>query len=102
MTKDELLVDQQAFYNNVQSWALSEMSRISREHNMHFEDFSILRVFCLESDEVHEPYSHHRDTDLDDKFEDVSNAISKLYEDLSELGFKFQSMIYNEEHKLIY
>ena len=102
MTKDELLASQELFFNNVQKWALSEMAKISKKHNTYFEDFSILRVWRIGSDETHEIYSHHRDTKLDNKFKKVSEAISELYESLDELGFKFQSMIYTEEHKCIY
>ncbi len=101
--KEELLKAQDEYYENVNKWFIEELGKWSKKHNMYVEDYVIARFWVIGSEETHEPYSHHRDKDLDEQFEEAFKDYQQLIEDLHELGITcWQGLEYSEEHKFLH
>jgi len=103
MTKDDLLKQQTEYYDNVNKWFVNELSKWSKKHNMHLQDYAITRMWVIGSDITYEPYSHYQDDEEVNQFEDALSDYEKLIEDLKDLGvYCWQGLEYSDEAKFLH
>lgn len=103
MTKKILLKSQKEYYNKVNKWFVEELAKWSSKHNTYLQDYCILKIWSIGSDDVYEPYSNWANKELEKKFKDALKDYQQLIEDLNELGITcWQGLEYSENAKFLH
>jgi hypothetical protein len=103
MTKKLLLKNREDYYNKVNKWFVSELAKWSKKHNTYLQNYSILKIWTIGSDDVYEPYSNWKDEKLEEQFKEALKDYQQLVEDLVELGVTgWQGLEYSENAKFLH
>jgi len=104
MKKSELLKRQTQYFEDVNKWFIDELAKWSKKHNMHMQDYTILKIWVIGADDVYEPYSRlGGDEDMVKQFNDALKHYEKLVDDLDELGIRcWQGLEYSEDRKFLH
>lgn len=103
MTKAELLKSREQYFKSVDEWFINELKVWSKTHNMYVEEYRILRMWVIGSDEIYEPYSHHNDEEQEKKFEPMLKHYERIISDLKDLDVDtWQGLAYTDEHQYIH